>query len=78
MTYTYYTYLVVGYGWDETYARTGGVNTTGPGVSLAPGEEWARSWLTAAIPMDNPYRSCELTCLLPGQPVGPDGVAGHE
>ena len=41
VTYTYYTFLVVGYGWDETFARTGGVNTTGPGVLLAPGEEFS-------------------------------------
>eukprot|EP01043_Picozoa_sp_COSAG02_P030947 COSAG02_NODE_1999_length_10148_cov_15.105483_9_plen_135_part_00 len=36
-----YTFLIVGYGWDETYARTGGVNTTGPGVVIAPGEEFS-------------------------------------
>ena len=45
-TYTYYTLLVVGYGWDETYARTGGSgpsncsHLTGPGVRLRPGEDF--------------------------------------
>ena len=36
-----YTFLVVGYGWDVTYAGTGGGNTTGPGVVIAPGDEFS-------------------------------------
>ena len=36
----------------------------------ACGPNWGESRLTAATPMDNPYRSCELTRV---RPVGPFG-----
>mmetsp|Transcript_34143 Transcript_34143/g.102956 ORF Transcript_34143/g.102956 Transcript_34143/m.102956 type:complete len:948 (-) Transcript_34143:12-2855(-) len=38
VTYTYYTFLVVGYGFNTVYFDTGGHNTTGPGAKLSPGE----------------------------------------
>ena len=41
VTYTYYTFLLVGYGFDTTFHDTGGSNTTGPGVLLASGEEFS-------------------------------------
>jgi len=41
VTYTYYTFLIVGYGYDTTFHNTGGSNTTGPGVLLASGEEFS-------------------------------------
>ena len=40
VTYTYYTFLVVGYVFDTTYFRTGGSNSTGPGALLGPGESF--------------------------------------
>jgi hypothetical protein len=35
---SYYTFLVVGYGFNVVYYDTGGANNTGPGALLAPGE----------------------------------------
>jgi hypothetical protein len=40
VTYTYYTFLVVGYTFDTTYFRTGGSQSTGPGALLAAGQSF--------------------------------------
>ena len=40
VTYTYYTFLVVGYGFDTRYFNTGGSNSTGPGALLSAGQSF--------------------------------------
>jgi hypothetical protein len=40
VSYTYYTYLVLGYGFNTQYFDTGGANSTGPGAVLGAGDSF--------------------------------------